>query len=375
MEQLTKEIARLKQEAEHLRLIGDESGYIAKLREAEVKTSIANMTEQELLAKLSTVTGEERRPYEDQYQALLAAKAKEVVDDATKSISSTDTISIGGEEYTIDDLVSGADEGIILRQYLRQIKMQVTETASRWANEMGAKDDAIAQLKSELGAVKLERDDLASKRDAAVREAEEARAEVERLNNHVDDLRKQIAVGATAAATVIDIESDVDLEAVAKRLKEKKEAADKAAREAAEAAKVRIYDVQPGDLRQSFYVAKRADTDEAIEIRPHYAINNYVVLSNEEAARFREEYNAAQKALVESVPESTEETGEDVSEGVKVPPTFQDSETSEMGGDSTVQEVHGESATGGMESLEARVKLLEQKVAKLEAQSESVVAA
>lgn len=343
MEQLTQEIAQLKQEAERLRIFGDESGYIAKMREADEKQVQLN--------------------------------AQQVVSSVTQGIANTDAINVSGNEYTLDDLVPDPDARMIMRQYLRQIKMQVTEQVTNWANEMSEKDNTIAQLKSELGALTLERDDLASKRDAAVKESDEWKAEVSRLNEHIDDLRKQIAVGATTAAKVIDIETDADLEAAAQRLREKKEAAEKAAREAAEAAKIRVYDVQPGDLRKSFYVAKRADTDEAIEIRPHYAINNYVVLSNEEAARFREEYNAAQKALVESVPESTEETGEDASEGVKVPPTFQDSETSEMGGDSTVQEVHGESATGGMESLEARVKLLEEKVAKLEAQSESVVAA
>lgn len=259
---------------------------------------------------------------EQRYQELQADINQAEVQGITQDVAaSIETFTVGETTFTLDQLAADEDAAAIIRVGLQKIESTVAEKATAWVNDLQAlKADYEAKLadrdaqiraiqtqndslQQENGQLTLERDDALEKRDAAVKQAEEATAEVARLNSQVDDLRQEIAVGAANSVKVIDIKSTADLEVIAARLKARQRAEEQAAAEAAQAAKIRVYDLQDGDLKRSYYTAKRADNDETITI-PGLELAKYVVLSNEEAARFREEHNASQAAEAEPV-EST----------------------------------------------------------------------
>jgi hypothetical protein len=87
---------------------------------------------------------------------------------------------------------------------------------------------AHSQLQAEHAQTKLDMHDALTKRDAAVRELYESKQEIERLNGHIDDLRKDAAVGARNAMNVTDINVNDRLAELAKKAKES--SAEKAAR-------------------------------------------------------------------------------------------------------------------------------------------------
>ncbi|MCM3703819.1 hypothetical protein [Paenibacillus macerans] len=189
-------------------------------------------------------------------------------------------------------------------------------------------------LSSENSSFLLAIADAESKRDAAAAELEEAQKEIKRLNTQVDDLRKEIAVGAANAPKVIDIGESLD--------------AWKAAKAAEEASKVAIYDVEPVDFKQSKFVAKLAETGEEIEFG-YLEKNKYREVTAEEAEVFRTEY-AAKRAQ--------ESAQVDTGEGVELTPPpmqFQDDEdtsTDRMDQDNTSLEVAGKTIEEKVEFLE-----------------------
>lgn len=320
-----------------------------------------------------------QQEYQDVQAQINQAEVEGITQDVAASI---ETFTVGDTTFTLDQLAADEDAASIIRMGLQKIEATVAEKATAWVNDLQAIKadyeaklaDRDAQLRAiqaqndslqqENGQLVLERDDIAEKRDAAVKQAEEAAAEVARLNSQVDDLRKEIAVGATNAAKVIDITSTADLEAAAARLKAKREADAKAAREAAEAAKIRVYDKQAGDLMETYYTAKRLDNDEEIRI-PYLELNKYVVVGNEEAERFRQERQAAEEALVESIP-AAEEASEPVMPEV---PQFQYDETTQaqptdgLVGDASDTQVVGKTVEERLTELEGRVIELERKAA------------
>ncbi|WP_339197839.1 hypothetical protein MKY95_07545 [Paenibacillus sp. FSL P4-0176] len=148
------------------------------------------------------------------------------------------------------------------------------------ADEMGEKNtELVIQIRDAKGLL----EDAESKRDAAAGQLEEAKAEIERLTSHVDDLRKQIAVGAVNMAKVIDPADALAHYKEQKRIAEEEKRLAEAAREAAKPA---IYDVEWGDAKKSFYTAKLAATDEEIKI-PYLTKGAYREVSAEEAPQFR----------------------------------------------------------------------------------------
>jgi len=149
-----------------------------------------------------------------------------------------------------------------------------SETASKDASQSAADEagEANAKLVAEINDVRFELEDTAKKRDSAVTQLEEAKAEIARLNSHVDDLRQQLAVGAANAVKVIDTGDAM--------------ATWRAQKEREEVAKPAIYDVQWGDNKKSFYIAKLAATDEEIKI-PYLTKGSYREVSAEEAPQFR----------------------------------------------------------------------------------------
>lgn len=160
--------------------------------------------------------------------------------------------------------------------------VQIKELQERLATETAAKDAALAKadeageanakLVTELRDVRAELLDVESKRDAAVAQLEEVKAEVKQKESHIDDLRQQIAVGAVQATKVIDVGDAM----TAWKEQKKRE----------EEAKPAIYDVEWADDKRSTYRAKLAATDEAITFN-YLEKGKYREVSAEEAPQFR----------------------------------------------------------------------------------------
>ncbi|MGF6352473.1 chromosome segregation ATPase [Paenibacillus sp. 4624] len=236
-----------------------------------------------------------------------------------------------------------------------------SETASKDAAQSAADEagEANAKLVTEIRDIRMELEDTASKRDAANAQLEEAKAEITRLNGHVDDLRQQLAVGAANAVKVIDTG---DVMAAWRAQKEREEEERRKAEEAREAAKPAIYDVQWGDHKRSFYIAKLAETDEEIKI-PFLTIKSYREVSAEEAPQFRIAQEPERVDADLAQPESVEESSE------LTPPTWQfpEADEAENGHELAEEQLAGsatETQTGEVtraefEELKKRVALLE----------------
>lgn len=230
-------------------------------------------------------------------------------------------------------------------------KKAANELSEQLKNEKEAKEklqaerDELAELtskmKMDIAMLTQELADAQAKRDSAASQLEEAKAEIARLNGQVDDLRKEIAVGATNAPKVIDIGESIE--------------AFKAAKAAAEAARPAIYDVQPLDFKQSKFSAKRADTGEEIEFS-YLDKGLYREVTPDEAALFRAEYEAKR---------NQESVSMDTGEGVELSPPpmqFQDEDTADgLDYEHSGVEMARENAT-----VEERLAALERRVTALE---------
>jgi peptidoglycan hydrolase CwlO-like protein len=160
-------------------------------------------------------------------------------------------------------------------------------TISALQEKYNQSEAANEQLNLELSNKTLEIADLNSRLTNATRMLAEEQAEVERLNSQVDDLRKEIAIGAAAASKVVE----VDVRSTREIWEEE--------RRKEEDAKPVIYNIRwKDDIRRDTYLAELAATDETIEI-PYYAMNGdmknaptamkgrYRVVASEEAPSFR----------------------------------------------------------------------------------------
>ena len=200
-----------------------------------------------------------------------------------------------------------------------------------------------AQLRLELAQAKAETEEVERKRDAAATQLDEANNEVKRLTSQVDDLRKEIAVGAANAHRVIDIGA---VDAMDKWRKQ---------RQAEEEAKPAIYDVQQVDTRGSMYKAKLAETDEEITFG-YLEKGKYREVTPEQAESFR-------RAAEERARQNVVQHGEtDVLE-TQVRP-FPEAGAAEHGLDQA--DTNGEVENEAAGSIEERLTALEQRVAKLE---------
>ncbi len=206
-------------------------------------------------------------------------------------------------------------------------------------------------------------EEMGRKRDAAVTRAEEAEAEVKRLESQVDDLRKEIAVGPRRAVEVVEIGSDAAIEA----WKRQRELAEEKKR-AEQDSKILIYNVQPLDHRRSKFQAQYAKNDEVF-VDSYLYFANYREVTAEEAEQFRRSTEKSNGETVATPGESVEEVL------VPVNLQFQEDETddaTEHGLDEidTDREVEAE-ATG---SVEERLTALEKRVAELEGQTKGEAA-
>lgn len=227
------------------------------------------------------------------------------------------------------------------------------------ADEMGEKNaELVTQLRDTKGLL----EDAEAKRDAAAAQLEESKAEVARLNSHIDDLRQEIAVGAVNTVKVID-----PADALAHYKEQKRIAEEEKKR--AEAAKPAIYDVQWGDNKKSFYIAKLAATDEEIKI-PYLTKGAYREVSAEEAPQFRISSEESQRTDEDLAQHNDVEEGNELT-----PPTWGypegEAPTEENAGTghklaeeqlagSVAEETAGEVTRAEFEELKRRVAMLEE---------------
>jgi chromosome segregation ATPase len=183
-------------------------------------------------------------------------------------------------QQLVDEEVSG-----ILKQ-LKNVKEENVKTVSglkleieTLKHENDSQAEMIAALRTELATEKETTKDLNDKRTAAVLQLEEANTEIERLNNQVQDLRTEIAIGAKGAAKVINTNVNSDLAAAMAEWKNSLPA---------------IYDFEWVDTKRSQWKAKLAATGEEI-VESWSKEKAYRKVAPEEVETFRTEHLAKQK--------------------------------------------------------------------------------
>ncbi|MBB6672613.1 hypothetical protein [Cohnella nanjingensis] len=231
-------------------------------------------------------------------------KAEEV---AQVIAASTDTFKVGDTVFTLEQLTADENSAKIIRKGLEALGEQLTVKSVKWLSDITAlrteyesklaeKDavidvlnknaedlqDTNAKQHMDLEQVSAERDHLAQR----VREQDTI---IQQKNGELDDLRVQLAQGAVNAVKVINIDSTDDVEAAARAVKARIDADNRRKEAERQAAKRRIYNVQ--EINNVKSTAQYADTDEWFEFNPLY-IAQYVVLNEDELARFREENSA-----------------------------------------------------------------------------------
>lgn len=219
-------------------------------------------------------------------------------------------------------------------QIQAQFELERTQKEAAQENEAKA-SEANSSLVAQIRDAALKLDDAESKRDAAVRLAEEKDAEIERLNKEVAELKKQLSVAAVAAPKAVDAGESYRLW--------------KEQRQKEEAERPAIYNVRPGDPKTTFYLANLASTGEEIRI-PWMTIKSYREVSAEEAPQFRisEESERDNEDLAQ--PESVEEASD------LTPPTWQFPTEEESSGETTGHELaQGDVAGSTAEKAEAEV--------------------
>ncbi|MNH83829.1 hypothetical protein D3C73_362340 [compost metagenome] len=308
---------------------------------------------QSLIDQLNAITNKiEEEKYKAQMDERLAQHETLVEETQSQVVNTLDNLRVGDKSlrelflnatpeeaeaaYQVWSIVVKNEMLEVTAKPLQDIKDLNEELAAAKANadtiqkNYDALYEEAASLRTELAKIKADLADAESKRDAAVTRYETAEEEVKRLNSQVDDLRKEIAVGAANAPKVIDVGTAYD-----NYIKEKQKN---------EANKPAIYDVEAMDMRGSRYKAKLASTDEAIEFS-YLEKNKYREVTAQEAESFRREYEAQRDS------EDTAQPGNDVE--AQVTPT------------------QGDQPVNGVDEINVPVevagKTLEERVAALEA--------
>ncbi|OMD92728.1 hypothetical protein [Paenibacillus odorifer] len=210
--------------------------------------------------------------------------------------------------------------------------------------KLNQSEEANEALKHIVDTAKLDINDANSKRDAAAKALDEANEEIARLNGHLDDLRKEIAVGSANAAKVVE----VDVRSAHEKLLEQ--------RRKEEEAKPVIYNIRWKDnIRRDTYLANLAENDEQIEF-PYFAMNGdikepsamkgrYRVVTSEEAPSFRTAYIQEQERNHEDMAQHSS-----VEDGPVTVPAFRDEDTN--------------STTSGVDQADASVEVARPSVEK-----------
>ncbi|WP_339317936.1 hypothetical protein [Paenibacillus sp. FSL R10-2734] len=200
-------------------------------------------------------------------------------------------------------------------------------------------EEANEALKHIVDTAKLDINDAISKRDAAAKALDEANAEIARLNGHLEDLRKEIAVGAVNATKVVE----VDVRSAREKLDEE--------RKKEEEAKPVIYNLRwEDDIKRTHYLAELAKTDETIRFK-YLEKGRYRVVTSEEAPSFRAAYLEEQERNHEDMAQHSSVEDEPVTV-----PAFRDEDTNSATSGVDQADTSGEVARP---SVEKRLEALE----------------
>jgi hypothetical protein len=180
------------------------------------------------------------------------------------------------EGLTMRELCADDPQYQMLRIAVQTKIISLSEDNSKLVGDIQAEEaEKQRQLRSELAQSKLETADYQSKLKAAT-------DEIVRLEWHVDDLRKEIAVGARNAYKVTDVEQSEQLKQLAEQIK---------------ASRIHVFDVVPdSEINPKNYTAKRVDNGDVVSWNWTQSKNYVEVKDEAEAARFRLQF-ANQEAL------------------------------------------------------------------------------
>lgn len=334
----------------------------------EVETELRNEHQRGALMDSGKV--EELAVRRQELNAQISAQAdaqqhEERMEEAQERINTAfDEVEFDGEKYPIRVFTKDEGSAQVLRIHFTNIHLTQEDENGKRVLELKAGYEAdknqlkeelkeakemVQSLKEQLAQAIMDKEDLEQKRDAAVRMAEDAvRAKdaaellADEKQKHIDKLREEQAIGASAAVRIVtNVEGDM-AEAM-KAWKEQRPA---------------IYDVQPTDpLKKVEFRAKLAETDEEITDKYIY-IGKYRQLDEAEAGRFRLEREAA-KAAAEVV---EPDTHVEANISLVVPPVFpfQEEPTTGLDEHSTVSESDAPVTRQEFNQLTARVAQLEQ---------------
>lgn len=311
---------------------------------AELEQKMADLSQQlDVEMRLAETKVHEQRVEESQAEIFNALDNLRVENTSIRELFFNQTAEEAEAAYQLVSAVWKQETAEIVAKHLQSyqdLEQQLNQERREKA-ELQARYDQMyeehAEQRKALNEVRFELEETSAKRDAAVNQIDELNEEIKRLNGQVDDLRKEIAVGAANAPKVIDVK-----DAHAQYLEQKRKA---------EAAKPAIYDVTLLDNRRARFGAKFAETGQYFEDYYIYLEGKYRVVSAQEAGVFRTEYEAKR---------NQESAEVDAGHGVDVDPNqFQEADSSVNGLDQADEslEVAGEDVT-----LEQRVAALERAV-------------
>lgn len=314
MESLQEKIARLE----------------AELSEFEGKTYLT-LDETDRRNRISNQLAEARHE-QSQQQQVEQNHEERIAQSQQKVAFILDSLQVSG--LTMRQLCAGDDEYELLRGKIQQLfevqaesystqirgyeerEIQLTRQNDNHQirnNDLERENSRLAAYANEL---ELRATDAESKRDAAMRELDDVKAQNEQLKSWNDDLHLQISRGAIGATRVIDPEEE------ARRAAEEEE---KAARVRAQKT---IYAVKPDrEINPVNFTAKRVIDDEPITFNWTQR-NSYIILDDEaKVLQFRLQH--APKPTEDDIPAIIEPPG--VEPVVPVAPQFQDETEGETG--------------------------------------------
>ncbi|WP_339245881.1 hypothetical protein NST58_01705 [Paenibacillus sp. FSL R10-2796] len=220
---------------------------------------------------------------------------------------------------------------------LRIKELETTNAALQ--DKYNQSEEANEALKHIVDTAKLDINDAISKRDAAAKALEEANEEITRLNSHLEDLRKEIAIGAANAAKVVE----VDVRSARDKWEEE--------RRKEEEAKAVIHNLRwEDDIRRTHYLAELAETDETIRFK-YLEKGKYRVVTSEDAESFRTAYLQEQERNHEDMAQHSSVEDEPVTV-----PAFRDEDTNSATSGVDQADASGEVARP---SVEKRLEALE----------------
>ncbi|MEK4108137.1 hypothetical protein NST28_29140 [Paenibacillus sp. FSL R10-2791] len=230
----------------------------------------------------------------------------------------------------MNKIYSLQDELTELQTHTEATESDLRNEVTELSKQIEERDAYISELKKELYDTKLLAEENANKRDAAVRETQEAKQTIESLNV------KLAATEVTAPKTRTNVEgADVD------------------ATEKFKQSLPLIYDVTPLDNRRSRFSAKFAGSEEPFEDYYIYKDGKYREVQAEEAATFRTEFLAKQEQERNHEDMAQHSSVED--EPVTVP-AFRDEDTNSTTSGMDQADTSGEVARP---SVEKRLEALE----------------